>query len=128
MERISSGFSFTTTLTLAMLLDERFVRYVPSDYHMRVGSSKVQLQRDSLRTLQILVQAILYYNPMKIFLAVCLACVLSGAVVGMLLALSSLATGLLFFGLSLLTAAVVGGLGLIAEIIRLRTTGRGNGT
>ena len=27
--RISSGFSFTTTLTLAMILSEHFVHYVP---------------------------------------------------------------------------------------------------
>jgi glycosyltransferase involved in cell wall biosynthesis len=65
---ISGEFSFTTTSTLLYLLNDRFVLHVPIDYFERTGTSKVRHVRDSLRTLQIIVEAILRYNPIKIFL------------------------------------------------------------
>lgn len=66
--RIGNGFSFTTTLTLAMLLEGHFVHYVPIEYAPRIGRSKVRMSRDTLRMLQILVMAINWYNPLKLFL------------------------------------------------------------
>ena len=69
LSRIGNGFSFTTTLTLAMFLEGHFIKYIPITYYpRRDGKSKVRHFRDSLRTLQVLVQAILYYNPIKLFL------------------------------------------------------------
>ena len=118
--RISSGFSFTTTLTLAMILDERFVHYVPIDYYPRVGKAKVRYRRDTLRMLQILVQGVLYYNPLKIFLAACLLCVLIGVVIGGALLFFDPALGLLFLGIAVLTAMGVGAAGFVAETFRLR--------
>ncbi|MDA8561467.1 glycosyltransferase family 2 protein, partial [Nitrospinae bacterium] len=38
----------------------------------RVGKSKVRIFRDSLRTLQYIVEAILFYNPIKIFIVLCI--------------------------------------------------------
>ncbi len=61
-------FSFTTSMTLAYMMTGKFVKYMPIDYHKRVGKTKVRLFRDSLRTLQFIVEAILYYNPLKIFI------------------------------------------------------------
>jgi glycosyltransferase involved in cell wall biosynthesis len=60
-------FSFTTSLTLAYMMTNRFVAYEPIDYHERVGKSKVRLVRDSLRTLQYILEAAIYYNPLRIF-------------------------------------------------------------
>ncbi|MBM4000002.1 MAG: glycosyltransferase family 2 protein [Planctomycetes bacterium] len=65
---ISAGFSFTTTSTLAYLHHELCVHYVPIEYFKRSGSSKVRHVRDSLRALQIVVEAILRCNPIKMFL------------------------------------------------------------
>lgn len=65
---ISAGFSFTTTSTLVYLLNDMFVHYIPIEYHRREGSSKVRHLRDSIRALQIIVEAILRCNPIKIFL------------------------------------------------------------
>ncbi|MCC7449875.1 MAG: glycosyltransferase family 2 protein [Anaerolineae bacterium] len=119
-KRISSGFSFTTTLTLAMFLEEHFVYYMPIDYHVRAGKSHVKIRRDSLRTLQILTQAILYYNPLKLFLPVCMTSVVVGLIIGLVAALSGAAlAGLYFLGLSILVALVIGALGFISESIRL---------
>lgn len=61
-------FSFTTTLTLAYCFLHRFIGYVPIVYGKRVGHSKVHFVRDSLRTLQYLVESIAYFNPLKLFL------------------------------------------------------------
>jgi len=63
------GFSFTTSLTLAMLSTGKKVKYVPITYNPRIGSSHVRLFRDTLRSLQILVQAMVRYNPVKAFLS-----------------------------------------------------------
>lgn len=61
-------FSFTTSMTLAYMMTGKFVKYIPIDYHKRVGQTKVKLFKDSFRTLQFIVEAILYYNPIKIFI------------------------------------------------------------
>jgi polyisoprenyl-phosphate glycosyltransferase len=65
---LCSGYSFTTTLTLALLSRGAFVRFVPIDYGKRIGRSKVRFLVDALRTAQLIVQAILLYNPIKLFL------------------------------------------------------------
>jgi glycosyltransferase involved in cell wall biosynthesis len=115
INRIGNGFSFTTTLTLAMLLEGHFVLYVPIHYLARVGSSKVRMPRDTLRMLQILVMAVVSYNPIKLFLLLvylqglallpCLAVdalLAGGAHVGLILAVGS-AAALLLFGMGLVT-------------------------
>ena len=106
--RISSGFSFTATLTLAMILDEHFVHYLPIDYHQRVGKTKVRLRRETLRMLQILVQAILFYNPLKAFLAACLVSAFAGFAIGAGLFFFDRVLGLAFFGAGLLVAILIG--------------------
>lgn len=64
------GFSFTTTITLGMLSRGYFVKFVPIQYYARKGKSKVKLFRDSLRTAQIILQALMYYNPIKAVLPI----------------------------------------------------------
>jgi len=70
LDHLCNTFSFTTSVTLAYMMTAKFVGYVPIDYHVRIGNTKVRLFRDSLRTLQYIVQAILYYNPLKMFLLI----------------------------------------------------------
>lgn len=67
-------FSFTTSLTLSYLMNKRFVGYVPISYAERVGRSKVKLVKDSVRTIQYIVEAIAYYNPLKFFLLISFLC------------------------------------------------------
>jgi glycosyltransferase involved in cell wall biosynthesis len=59
------GYSLSTTMTLSFLQGGLFVKFVPVSYAARKGSSKVRPIRDILRTLQIMIQVILYYNPLK---------------------------------------------------------------
>src|SRR4029078_4649950 len=69
--KLCDTFSFTTSLTLAYMMTGRFVQYIPIDYKKREGKTKVRLFRDSMRTLQFIVEAIMFYNPIKIFLVFC---------------------------------------------------------
>jgi len=65
LPRLCSGFSFSTTLTLSFMSSHCFVEFVPIDYHSRMGQSKVRYFKDTLRTLQLIFETILYYNPIK---------------------------------------------------------------
>jgi glycosyltransferase involved in cell wall biosynthesis len=67
-QRLCDTFSFTTSLTLAFMMNGLFVVYVPIDYYKRVGKTKVRLLSDSLRTLQYIAEAAVYYNPLRIFM------------------------------------------------------------
>jgi glycosyltransferase involved in cell wall biosynthesis len=65
LPRLCRGFSFSTTMTLSFLSSARFVRFEPIDYLARVGSSHVRYFRDTLRTLQLMFETIVFYNPVK---------------------------------------------------------------
>lgn len=66
--RLCDTFSFSTSMTLAYMMNSKFVTYTPIKYDKRVGKSKVKIFHDSLRTLQFIIEAIMYYNPIKIYL------------------------------------------------------------
>lgn len=68
MSLLPQGFSFTTTLTLAMLCNDHPVKYVPIDYHPRKGESKIKPVRDGLNFMLLIVRTITYFNPLKVFL------------------------------------------------------------
>jgi glycosyltransferase involved in cell wall biosynthesis len=119
LDRFSNGFSFTTTLTLAMFNQGHFVKYLPIPYAPRIGKSKVRMGRDTLRTMQILVMAILAYNPIKLFLALTGLAGLFGflgvALVGATLGLGAAA----FLGtLVVLALFFIFGLGLVCDLLR----------
>jgi polyisoprenyl-phosphate glycosyltransferase len=63
-------FSFTTSLTLIYFRQSYFIRYIPIAYYGRKGRSKVKIFRDTLRASQILIQTIITYNPLKLFLLI----------------------------------------------------------
>ena len=67
-DSLSPGFSLTTTLTLSYNLNGFLVKYLPIEYAEREGKSKVNYFHDSLRALQVIVQSIILYNPLKIYL------------------------------------------------------------
>ena len=67
-DRLCDTFSFTTSLTLAFMMNGLYVTYVPIDYYKRIGRTKVRLLSDSLRTVQYISEAAVYYNPLRIFM------------------------------------------------------------
>ncbi len=64
---LPSGFSFTTTITLASLCSGSLVKYIPIDYHARVGQSKIRASH-AFDFLLLIIRTIVYFNPLKIFL------------------------------------------------------------
>lgn len=65
--RLCDTFSFTTSQTLAYLMNNHFVCYIDIPYNKRVGKSKIKLFRDSLKSIRYILEACVYYNPLKIF-------------------------------------------------------------
>lgn len=115
---LSDSFSFTTSITLAYMLEKKSVEYIPVPYNKRVGESKVRLFHDSLRTLQYIVQAILYYNPLKIFIVLAFGTIAFGIAVTLAGIIFSIPALLWFGALSILVAAVIFSLGLLADLLR----------
>ena len=64
---LPDGFSFTTTITLAHLTNQYTVHYEPIGYARRIGKSKIQPIRDTLRFLQLIIRLGVYFAPLKIF-------------------------------------------------------------
>jgi len=63
-------FSFTTTITLAMLTNGYGVHYEPVDYRRRIGRSKIRPIRDTLRFTQLILRTGMYFAPLRVFLPV----------------------------------------------------------
>lgn len=64
---LPSGFSFTTTITLASACNGHAVEYVPIDYLPRLGESKIRPWHAYDFTLLIL-RTIVFFNPLKVFI------------------------------------------------------------
>lgn len=120
-ERIlPDGFSFTSTITIAMLLNGLSVKYVPVDYFERKGSSKIRPVQDTLGFLQLIIRTALYFNPLKIFIPLSFFLVLLAFLV-------LIGSWLLFgtpmdvsFGVILMTAVIILAIGMLADLIDKR--------
>lgn len=64
---LPSGFSFTSTITMSMLLNDYRVLYLPIDYHKRVGLSKVRALH-VYDFLLVILRTAIYFNPLRFFL------------------------------------------------------------
>lgn len=67
---LPSGFSFTTTITLAMHCNGYNVKYIPIKYGKRKGKSKFGPIKDTINFIQLMGRTIMYFNPLKVFLPV----------------------------------------------------------
>lgn len=79
------GYSFSTTMTLSFINAGAFVLHQPINFVARTGSSKVRFIRDILRTLQIMAQVILYFNPLKLTVLMAIAELVLGLAIGWML-------------------------------------------
>ena len=67
---LPDGFSFTTTITLAMLTNNYIVEFIPIEYKIRSGRSKIRPIRDTMNFIQLILRTVLYFDPLKIFLPI----------------------------------------------------------
>lgn len=115
MSQLSYGFSFTTSLTLCMLLNGYFVGYVDIGYGQRHGLSHVHHYRDTLRTFQIVVEAFARYNPLKLALVLILCLGIVTSVMSLALSLNILGfQQWLLLYLFICTASILVGIGCLA--------------
>lgn len=117
---LPNQFSFTSTITMAMLTNQYQVVYVPINYYARVGKSKIRPIHDTLNFLRLVVRIGLYFAPLKIFLPISFWLLVLGIAWG---------AGTLFvFGqiadistlVIIMTAFQVFAIGLLAELINKR--------
>jgi glycosyltransferase involved in cell wall biosynthesis len=62
-----NSFSFTTTITMAMLCNDYMVRFEPINYSERIGNSKIKPIRDTLRFIQLILRTGMYFAPLRAF-------------------------------------------------------------
>jgi len=65
---LPDSFSFTTTITLATLTNQYSVLYVPIGYKTRVGKSKIQPIRDTLRFALLILRTGMYFAPFRLLM------------------------------------------------------------
>jgi glycosyltransferase involved in cell wall biosynthesis len=67
LDLLPDGFSFTTTITLAAICNGHPVAYVPIDYRVRLGTSKIRPRHAYDFTILVL-RVIVFFNPLKVFI------------------------------------------------------------
>jgi glycosyltransferase involved in cell wall biosynthesis len=76
------GFSFTTTITLALLTNFRRVKFVPINYHRRVGKSSIHPVRDFTNFTILIIRICAYFKPLNVFVPPALLLMLVGFLKG----------------------------------------------
>jgi len=114
MHLCPSGFSFTSTITLALLANGYNVIYEPIEYLKRTGKSKIRASHFASFVL-LVVRAMVLFNPLKVFLPL-------GAFV-FLVGLAKLVEDIYLWNLSetavmaFLSAMTIWAVGLLADMI-----------
>lgn len=120
---LPDGFSFTTTITLALLTRGEEVEFVPIDYAKRVGRSKIRPIRDTLNFVQLIIRTVLLFEPLRVFVPFSLllflgaAAVFASSAIWLPRILDTTAMLLAVGGLQIL------GVGMIADMINRRLGG-----
>ncbi len=76
------GFSFTTTITLALLTNGFRVKFIPIDYLRRVGKSSIHPLRDFTNFVILIIRICAFFKPLYVFTPPALALLLLGIVKG----------------------------------------------
>jgi glycosyltransferase involved in cell wall biosynthesis len=63
---LPSGFSLTTTLTVAMMRNRYSVVFVPITFAERVGRSKIRPVKDTLGFIQLILRTGMYFAPLRV--------------------------------------------------------------
>ncbi|MBN1413370.1 MAG: glycosyltransferase family 2 protein [Spirochaetales bacterium] len=74
---LSNKFSFTTTITVAMLCDSYSVIYQPINYMKRKGKSKI-VPMDFINFMSLVLRLSMLFNPLKIFIPIAMFSILAG--------------------------------------------------
>jgi len=117
---LPDGFSFTTTITLAMLTNNMPVHYVPIDYYRRKGRSKIRPFHDTINFIHLIVRTCLYFKPLQVFMPLSFFLVILAFLI---LFISWIVLGRAMdvtFGIFVMTAIIVMAIGMLADLIDKR--------
>jgi len=67
---IPDGFSFTTTITVAALIQNIRVKFIPINYYKRIGSSKIKPVQDFIGFIILVIRVTSFFKPLRIFLPI----------------------------------------------------------
>ena len=113
------GFSFTTTITLAMLTNHYKVKFLPINYHRRVGKSSIKPLRDFTNFTILIIRICAYFKPLNVFVPPAMLLILIGVAKGAIDYSNQGHLGL--FGIVLaLTGVQMLFIGLLADLIDQR--------
>jgi len=110
---LPQGFSFTSTITLAMHIDGLNVIYHPIDYRKRLGKSSIRPIRDTLAFFTLVLKTTMYFRPLQVFGSLSVFFLVTSLLVGIsgklylgtvpdVATVSLVSTGLIFLGLGLI--------------------------
>ena len=118
---LPSSFSFTSTLTMALLTNGYSIKYIESGYKKRKGRSKIRPIHDTVNFFSLIVRTALYFDPMKIFMPLSLGMIglslLKMVLIDIMLIQNMTDSTLFLF----LAGIQVGMLGLLADLIDKRS-------
>ncbi len=72
MHILPNTFSFTTTITLALIKDGYNVKYVPIKTEKRIGKSKLRPFRNGFEFILLIMRTTVLFDPLKVFLPISL--------------------------------------------------------
>jgi len=67
---IPDGFSLTTTLTVASLLEKYRIKFIPINYYKRVGKSKINPLKDFFNFIILVFRIISFFRPLRFYLPI----------------------------------------------------------
>lgn len=116
--QLCNTFSFTTTQTLAYIMNSYRVGYVDIKYHERIGKSKVKFFKDSFIMLRYILEACVYYNPLKVFGLFSIICFLLSLVSFILSYSMNLFVFYILGIVNLILTVLVFGIGLLGVFLK----------
>lgn len=116
--RLCNTFSFTTSQTLAYLMNDLTVCYIDIPYNKREGKTKVRLLRDSLKSMSYILEAGIYYNPLKVFTFLTAMCILLGILGFIISHFLRINAGYILGIGGLLVSLIIFSLGILATLLK----------
>ena len=69
---LPAGFSCVTTITLSFLCNQHDIKYVPTSYAKRAGTSKFHFTKDAYRYILQVLRMIMYFEPLRVLMPLAL--------------------------------------------------------
>ena len=116
--RLCNTFSFTTSQTLAYLMNDLIVYYLDIPYSKRCGKTKIHILKDSIKSMRYILEAGIYYNPLKIFTFLTMICI-TLAIIGFIFShFMGIHAGYILGIGGLLISIVTFSLGILATLLK----------